>query len=71
MILSPAAAPPTAPPVAPAPDERLMQENAFLRRRNALLQDDITALTAEANRLHQLVQRLHGRLAINPPGGGL
>ena len=61
--------PATAPPKAskPTPDARLTQENAFLRRRNAQLQDDITTLTAEANRLHQLAQRLHGRMATPAP----
>jgi hypothetical protein len=50
------------PPAAPAsPDERLTRENAYLRQRNAQLQDDVTALGAEAERLRQIVERLHGR----------
>jgi hypothetical protein len=57
----------------PTPDERLTRENAYLRQRNAQLQDDITAVTAEAERLRQVVERLHGRSAAHPPnplGGG-
>lgn len=55
-----------------APDT-LARENAYLRQRNAQLQDDITALSAEAERLRQIVDRLHGRAAMrqpNPLSGG-
>jgi len=58
----------------PTPHDSLLQENAFLHRRNAQLQDDITALTAEANRLHQQVQRLQIRMGAptpDPKGGEL
>jgi hypothetical protein len=58
---------------APAPDDRLAQDNAYLLRRNAQLQDDITALTAEVDRLRQAAERLQGRRAArapNPLGGG-
>jgi cell division protein FtsB len=59
---------------ASAPDERLVRENAYLRQRNAQLQDDVTALTAEAKRLRQIVERVHGRAAArsaaNPLSGG-
>ena len=41
--------------------EALARENAYLRQRNAQLQDDVTALGAEAERLRQIVERLHGR----------
>ena len=54
-------------------DERLTRENAYLRQRNAQLQEDIVAVTAEARRLQQTVDRLHGRSAhipANPLGGG-
>lgn len=50
-----------------------MRENEYLRQRNAQLQEDVTALTAEAERLRQIVERLHGRTrarAPNPLGGG-
>jgi hypothetical protein len=54
-------------------DERLTRENAYLRQRNAQLQQDMIAVTAEAQRLQQMVDRLHGRTAhipANPLGGG-
>jgi hypothetical protein len=58
---------------APPPDDRLTRDNAYLLRRNAQLQDDITALTAEVDRLRQAADRLQGRRAArapNPLGGG-
>lgn len=58
---------------APVADERLTRENAYLLKRNAQLQDDLTALTAEAARLRQVVERLHGRTPAhspNPLSGG-
>jgi hypothetical protein len=53
-------------------EAELLQENAYLRQRNAQLQEDVTAVTAEANRLRQIVERLHGRTpaAPNPLSGG-
>ena len=51
----------------------LARENIYLRRRVAQLQDDVTAITAEAERLRQIVERMHGRTAqrpANPLGGG-
>jgi hypothetical protein len=45
----------------------LARENAYLRQRVAQLQDDVTAITAEAERLRQIVERLHGRTALRPP----
>ena len=57
----------------PSADDRLAQDNAYLLRRNAQLQDDITALTAEVDRLRQAADRLQGRRAArapNPLGGG-
>ncbi|HUO23079.1 MAG TPA: hypothetical protein VMU59_11240 [Caulobacteraceae bacterium] len=51
----------------------LSRENAYLRLRVAQLQDDVTAISAEAERLRQIVERLHGRTAQRPPnplGGG-
>ncbi len=54
--------------------ERLTRENTYLRQRNAQLQDDVTALGAEAERLRQVVERMHGRAteraAANPLSGG-
>lgn len=58
---------------APVNDDRLRRENAYLLQRNAQLQDDLTAITAEAERLRQVVERLHGRTASrlpNPLSGG-
>jgi hypothetical protein len=55
------------------PDARLVRENAYLRLRNAQLQDDVTSITAEAERLRQVLDRLHGRThapAPNPLSGG-
>ena len=49
------------------PPESLARENAYLRQRVAQLQDDVTAITAEAERLRQIVERLHGRTALRPP----
>jgi len=56
------------------PLETLRRENAYLRGRIAQLQEDVTAITAEAERLRQVAERLHGRTPLhtpNPSGGGL
>lgn len=53
--------------------ESLARENQYLRDRNAQLQGDVTELTAEAQRLRQALERLHGRtagVAANPLSGG-
>ena len=47
--------------------EALARENAYLRQRNAQLQEDLVALGAEVERLRQIVERLHGRTAARPP----
>ena len=54
-----------------SPDERLTRESIYLRQRNAQLQDDITALGAEATRLRQIAERSRGRSAgvANDPVG--
>jgi hypothetical protein len=55
----------------PTPD--LGRENAYLKLRNAQLQEDVHALAAEAERLRQIVERLYGRTPTRPPnpfGGG-
>lgn len=49
-------------------DERLVRENAYLRQRNAQLQEDLAALGAEAERLRQILERLHGRAGSRVPG---
>lgn len=49
-----------------APDERLTRENAYLRQRNTQLQEDLVAVTAEAGRLRQQTERLHGRIGLRP-----
>lgn len=49
------------------------RENAYLRERNAQLEGDVAALQAEAERLRQIVERLHGckpAHAPNPLSGG-
>jgi hypothetical protein len=53
--------------------ESLARENKYLRERNAQLQSDVAAIGAEASRLQQIVERLHGRTpqsAPNPLSGG-
>lgn len=60
-------------PGEPTSPERLARENTYLLQRNAQLQEDVVALTAEAERLRQIVERLHGRTAArapNPLGSG-
>lgn len=49
----------------PAP---LQRENDYLKQRNAQLQEDVTALSAEVERLRQVVERLHGR-SVTPAHG--
>ena len=51
----------------------LIRENAYLRTRNAQLEEDLVSLRAEADRLRQIVERLHGRRPTalpNPLSGG-
>ena len=51
----------------------LTRENGYLKQRNAQLQEDVTALGAEAERLRQIVERLHARTPAsrpNPLSGG-
>lgn len=70
----------TANPIAPVSgtDQRadldsLMRENRYLKARNAELQSDISSLAAEAQRLREAMERLHGRVALRRPdplGGG-
>jgi hypothetical protein len=53
--------------------DKLRRDNAYLLARNAQLQDDVIALTAEAQRLAQIVERTHARrsaTAPNPLGSG-
>jgi cell division protein FtsB len=50
----------------PSP-EALAQENAYLRQRNAQLQADVTSLSAESERLRQILERLHGRAGGRQP----
>jgi len=54
------------------PPDDLARENAYLRQRNAQLQDDVTALSAEVERLRQIAERLYGRTPgqPNPLSGG-
>ncbi|WP_369058697.1 hypothetical protein ABOZ73_13755 [Caulobacter sp. 73W] len=55
------------------PLEDSARENAYLRQRNAQLQDDVTALSAEVQRLRQIVERVHARTLVqtpNPLSGG-
>jgi hypothetical protein len=52
---------------------RMIRDNAYLMARNAQLQDDVTALSAEVERLRQAQERLQGRIAArspNPLGSG-
>jgi predicted nucleic acid-binding Zn-ribbon protein len=45
----------------------LLRENAYLKLRNAQLQSDILDLSAEVERLRQIQDRLHGRMADQKP----
>lgn len=45
----------------------LVRENAYLKSRIAQLQSDMVDVTAEASRLRQELERLHGRRAARPP----
>ncbi|HEY9218860.1 MAG TPA: hypothetical protein VIO94_12465 [Phenylobacterium sp.] len=51
---------------APAPPD-LARENAYLRQRNAQMQNDLVSLQSEVDRLRQIVERLHGRTPTNTP----
>jgi hypothetical protein len=56
-----------------ATHEALVRENAYLKTRVAQLQDDLTMISAEAERYRQVVERLHGRTvqsSPNPLGSG-
>jgi len=58
---------------APPTLDQLMREKDYLLQRNAQLQADVTALSAESERLRQIVDRLHGRTPVhapNPLGSG-
>ena len=56
--------------------DAVTRENTYLRQRNAQLQDEVVDLSAELERLRQVVERLHGRTAAraagapNPLSGG-
>jgi uncharacterized protein YlxW (UPF0749 family) len=50
----------------PAPKD-LARENLYLRQRVAQLQEDVTSLAAESDRLRQTLARLHGRAAVQRP----
>ena len=47
--------------------EGLARENVYLRQRIGQLQGDVTEVTAEADRLRQIVEHLHGRTARTRP----
>ena len=54
-------------------NENLARENVYLHQRNAQLRGDILMITADAARLRQEVDRLHGRPPTRRPdplGGG-
>jgi hypothetical protein len=56
-----------------ASPDSLARENLYLRQRNAQLQGDVVPLSAEVERLGQIVERLHGRTRArtpNPLSGG-
>lgn len=58
---------------APVSHTDLIRENEYLRQRNTQLQADLVAVNAEAERLRQILERLHGRAgsaAPNPLRGG-
>jgi cell division protein FtsB len=43
------------------PTSNLERENAYLRLRNAQLQDDVTALSAEVTRQREMLERARAR----------
>ena len=47
--------------------EGLARENKYLLERNAQLQNDVAELGADAHRLRQELERLHGRSGRVPP----
>lgn len=52
---------------------RLERDNSYLKTRNAQLQSDVTDLSAQALRLRDELERLHGARAAhrpNPMSGG-
>lgn len=51
----------------PDPLDLLKRENAYLLQRNAQLQEDVTSLSAEAERLRQAAERLQGRRLARQP----
>ena len=58
---------------APGSIDQLTRENDYLKQRNAQLQGDVAAISAEAERLRQILERLNGRSAARAPsplGGG-
>lgn len=52
---------------APEAADPLTRENIYLRQRVAQLQEDVTAITAEADRLRQIVERIYARKPQAPP----
>ena len=49
------------------PLDQVARQNAYLKLRNAQLQSDVAALSAEAECLRQIVERLHGRTVTPLP----
>jgi hypothetical protein len=47
--------------------DALQRENRYLKARNAELQADVASLTAEAQRVREALERLHGRVALRRP----
>ena len=45
-------------------------QNVHLKLRNAQLESDAVSLSAEAQRLRQTVERLHGPMRAGEPPGG-
>jgi hypothetical protein len=45
----------------------LRRENLYLRQRAVDLQSDLTDVTAESDRLRQMLERLHGRRPAQRP----
>jgi hypothetical protein len=57
------------PDIPPRSVDALERENAYLKQRNAQLQEDVTALSAEGERLRQMLERLPGRSSAAGPDG--
>ena len=50
--------------------QKLLRQNDYLKLRCAQLQDDVTNLSSQVNRLQQELERVHGRRDAHAAGSG-